>query len=69
MTDYLATKLAAHEKNKCVRVGCERKPGDAHLLCDEHAEEHRERNARVMRRTRMFRKVQLWLGLEVSDGH
>lgn len=68
MTDYLTTKLTAHAQNKCVRVGCERKPGDAHLLCDECAEDHRGRNRKAMKRTRAWRRLQMTLW-EVLRGH
>lgn len=62
MTDYLTTKLTAHTQNKCVRVGCEREPGDAHLLCDECAKDHRARNlASYYKRTR-----QLTLPIDLS---
>jgi hypothetical protein len=61
MTDYLTRKLAAHERNRCVRVGCEREPQEDHLLCGPCMHDHRERNIKSMKRMRLFRKVQLWL--------
>jgi hypothetical protein len=63
MTDYLTRKLAAHERNRCVRVGCEREPGDEHLLCDVHAADARNRNKRSTRQLRTWRRLQLWLGI------
>jgi hypothetical protein len=62
MTDYLARKLAAHERNRCVRVGCEREPQDDHLLCVQCAIDHRARNlAAYYKRTR-----QLTLPIDLS---
>jgi hypothetical protein len=55
--DYSTRKLTG----QCVRSGCGNACQEDHLLCEKCAEDHRGRNAKVMRRTRMFRKVQLWL--------
>lgn len=59
MTSWLSRKLS----NRCARAGCPvLLPDDAeHCLCDRHAEEHRERNARSYKRVKAYRKVQLWL--------
>lgn len=48
---------------KCARAGCPvLLPDDAdHCLCDRHAEEHRERNARSARQVRRWKRVQLVL--------
>jgi hypothetical protein len=57
MTDYSTRKLTG----RCVRIGCGNACQEDHLLCEGCAEDHRERNARTMRRTRAFRRLQLWL--------
>ena len=48
---------------KCARAGCPAiLPDDAeHCLCDRHAEEHRERNARSYKRVRRYRRAQMVL--------
>lgn len=46
---------------RCLRAGCGKLTGDDHLLCLDCAEDHRERNLKSMRRTRAWKKVQLWL--------
>lgn len=58
MTDYLTKKL----DGECVYASCSNACQADHLLCEYHAERHRDRNARYMRRVRGVRWLQLdWL--------
>jgi hypothetical protein len=47
---------------QCARRGCEAECQEEHLLCAGHADEHRARNRKTMKRTRRWRRVQgrLW---------
>lgn len=48
---------------KCARAGCDVVlPDDAeHCLCDPHAEEHRQRNARSYRIVKRYKAAQMVL--------
>jgi hypothetical protein len=64
--NYSELKQRNIEQKLCVRSGCGNACQEDHLLCEGCADDHRERNARTMRRTRAWKRVQLWLGFEVT---
>lgn len=55
MSDYLSRKLSG----LCVYQSCTAQCLADHLLCDQHAKDHRTRNARHMRIVRRYRRVQM----------
>ena len=59
--NYSARKALNADTRNCVRSGCHRECLDDCLLCEVCQYDHRERNARSMRRTRMWLRRQLWL--------
>lgn len=54
MTRYMQRKLSG----VCVRSGCSTPAQDDHLLCERHAQDHRARNRKSMKRTRRSKRVQ-----------
>jgi hypothetical protein len=57
MPDYWLRKLSP----LCTRPGCTSPPLADHCQCERHRDDHRERNARSMRRSRRFEAAQMTL--------
>ena len=50
----------------CARAGCHREHGEEHNLCDEHAEDHRQRQNRSAIERRAYRRRQVALPLSTG---
>lgn len=61
MKDYALRKALNAETRNCVRKACHRECLDDCLLCEVCQKDHRSRNLKSMRRTRAWRRCQLWL--------